>query len=74
MLQLRADYRLGGVPRYYMSEGADKMRVSDLVRKCVVFVCCEITDPSPTLDIQARHPFPPSPNVPPEYSQNTSPR
>ncbi len=74
MLQLRVDYRLGGMPRYYISGEADRMRVSEVARKCAAFVCYEITYPSPTLDIQARYPFPPSPNVPPEYSQNTSPR
>ncbi len=42
MLQLHVDYRLGGVPRYYMSEETDKMRIPDEIRKSVVFVCYKV--------------------------------
>jgi hypothetical protein len=32
------DYRLGGIPRHYVSREDDKMLVPDEVRKCVVFI------------------------------------
>ncbi len=42
MLQIKKDYRLGGVPRYYLAREGEvdrNMQVSDEIRKCVVFVC-----------------------------------
>src|SRR5258707_3551305 len=33
-----SDYRLGGIPRYYIAEKEDTMLIPDEVRKCVVFL------------------------------------
>jgi len=40
MLELKKDLRIGGVVRYYLSDGKDNlMQIPDAVRKCVVFLC-----------------------------------
>ncbi len=44
-MMLKIDYRLGGIPHYYLTKGEDDslMQIPDAIRKCVVFVCYEST-------------------------------
>ncbi|MCJ7515523.1 MAG: serine protease [Dehalococcoidia bacterium] len=43
-MNLKIDYRLGGIPRYRVVEDNDRlMQIPDQVRKCVVFVCYKTT-------------------------------
>jgi len=45
MLEVFADYRIGGEPRYYVADNKDVlMQVPDEVRKCVLFICCQSPD------------------------------
>jgi hypothetical protein len=37
-LKLYTDYRLGGIPKFYVSREEDRMLIPDEVRKCVVFL------------------------------------